>query len=75
MTRDQVKEVLDRVLAWPPERQQDAVEILKSIEEQDASGLQMTSEQLAELRQRRAKNDLNRIPFEDAFRRFRTPGK
>ena len=29
MTREQVKEVLDRVLTWPPERQEDAVEILK----------------------------------------------
>jgi hypothetical protein len=37
MTREQVKEVLDRMLTWPPERQEDAVEILKAVEEQDAS--------------------------------------
>jgi hypothetical protein len=35
MTREQVKEVLERVLTWPPERQEDAAEILMSIEAQD----------------------------------------
>ena len=70
MTRDQVKEVLDRVLTWPRNRQEDAVEILKAVEEQDASDLCLTGEQLAELRRRRAKNDPNRIPFEQIFKRF-----
>lgn len=32
MTRDQVKQVLDRVLTWPPERQQDAAELLLALE-------------------------------------------
>jgi len=32
MTKDQVKEVLDRVLTWPPERQQDAAELLLALE-------------------------------------------
>jgi hypothetical protein len=72
MTRDQVKEVLDRVLTWPQNRQEDAVEILKAVEEQDASDLCLTGEQLAELRRRRAKNDPNRIPFEQVFKRFRS---
>jgi hypothetical protein len=70
MTRNQVKEVLDRVLTWPQNRQEDAVEILKAVEEQDASDLRLTGEQLAELRRRRAKNDPNRIPFEQVFKRF-----
>ena len=32
MTNDQVKEVLDRVLTWPPERQQDAAQMLLALE-------------------------------------------
>ena len=28
MTRDQVKEVIERVLTWPRERQEDAVQLL-----------------------------------------------
>ena len=75
MTRDQVKAVLDRVLTWPPERQEDAVEILKAVEEQDASDLRLSDEQLAEVRRRRAKSDPDRIPFDEVFRRFRARGK
>jgi hypothetical protein len=71
MTKEQVKAVLDRVLTWPPERQEDAVEILKAVEEQDASDLRLSDEQLAELRRRRAKSDPNRIPFDEVFERFR----
>jgi hypothetical protein len=52
----------------------DAVEILKAIEQQDASKLRLTDDQLAELRQRRAKNDPNRIPFDEVFERFRQRG-
>jgi hypothetical protein len=74
MTREQVKKVLDRVLTWPPERQEDAARALSAMEEQDASGYQLTDEQLAEVRRRRAKNDPNRISFEEAFKRFRPPG-
>jgi hypothetical protein len=72
MTRDQVKEVLDRVLTWPRERQEDAVEILKAVEAHDRSDLRLTEEQLAEVRRRRARNDPNRIPFDDVFKRFRS---
>jgi hypothetical protein len=70
MTRDQVKAALDRVLTWPQERQDDAVEILKAIEEQDASDLRLNDEQLAEARRRRAESSPNRIPFEEVFKRF-----
>jgi hypothetical protein len=72
MTRDQVKAALDRVLTWPQDRQEDAVEILRAIEEQDASDLRLSNEQLAEVRRRRAENNPNRIPFEEVFRRFHT---
>jgi hypothetical protein len=32
MTEDQVKEVLDRVLTWPRERQEDAAQLLLALE-------------------------------------------
>ena len=73
MTREQVKEVLDRVLTWPPERQEDAAEILMSIEAQDTSGYRLSGEQLAELRHRRAERDpetLTLAEFDERLRRF-----
>jgi predicted transcriptional regulator len=35
MTKDQVKEVLDRVLTWPQERQEDAAQMLLALEAQE----------------------------------------
>jgi hypothetical protein len=35
MTKNQIKAVLDRVLTWSPERQQDAAEILLMLEAQE----------------------------------------
>lgn len=32
MTRDQVKEVIERVLTWPQERQKDAAQMLLALE-------------------------------------------
>jgi hypothetical protein len=54
MTKQQVKDVLDRVLTWPPERQEDAVRVLSEMERQDASSIRLTAEQVEEVRRRRA---------------------
>jgi hypothetical protein len=54
MTKNQVKEILDRVLTWPPERQEDAVRLLSVMEEQNASSYRLTDEQVAEVERRRA---------------------
>jgi hypothetical protein len=35
MTKEQIKAVLDRVLTWPPERQQDAADMLLQLEAQE----------------------------------------
>lgn len=53
MTRDDVKAVLKRVLTWAPERQQEAIEILTAIEVSDSSQVQLTDDQLEEVRRRR----------------------
>jgi hypothetical protein len=57
MTKDQVKEILDRVLTWPPERQLDAAEVLTLMEEQDKSSYQLTDAQAVEVRRRFAKEN------------------
>jgi hypothetical protein len=54
MTRDQVKEVLDRVLTWPPERQEEAVRVLREMEGQNASRVRLGDEQVEEVERRRA---------------------
>jgi hypothetical protein len=46
--------ILERVRRWTPERQRAAAEMLTLIEEQDNSPFQLTVEQLAEVRRRRA---------------------
>jgi hypothetical protein len=74
MTRDQVKEILNRVLTWPPERQADVAEIVTLMEEQDKSPLRLTEEQLAEVRRRRAKKNPKYVSLAQARKRFRGLG-
>jgi hypothetical protein len=71
MTRDQVKEILDRVLSWPPERQADLAHVVELMEEQDHSTLRLTDEQLAEVRRRRAKTNPRYVTLAKARKRFR----
>lgn len=54
MTKEQVREILDRVLTWPPKRQQDAVQVLAAMEQQDACPYRLTDEQAEEVGRRRA---------------------
>jgi hypothetical protein len=73
MTKDQVKAVFDRVLTWPPERQEDVAEPLMSIEAQDNNDYRLSDAQLAELRRRRAEANpetLSLAEFDESLRRF-----
>ena len=70
MTRDQVKEILDRVLSWPPERQADVAEVVTLMEEQDKSELRLTDEQLAEVRRRRAEKNPRTITLAEFNKRL-----
>jgi hypothetical protein len=72
MTKAQLKEILDRVLTWPPERQEDVARVLKEMEDQDESTLRLSADQAAEVRRRLANPSSERIPAEDVFNRFRT---
>jgi hypothetical protein len=65
MTREQIRSVLDRVLTWPPERQDDIVRAITTIEEQDTSSFTLTDEQVAEVRRRRAEKDPETLTLEE----------
>jgi len=70
MTREQVKQILDRVLGWPPQRQADIAHTVELMEAQDKSELRLTDEQLSEVRRRRAKKKPNYVSLAEARRRF-----
>jgi hypothetical protein len=72
MTRQQVKEILDRVLTWPPERQADLAEVARLMEAHDSSGLKLDEEQAAEVRRRLAETNpktLSLAEFNEHLRR------
>ncbi len=71
MTKSQVKEVLDRVLTWPEERQKDAAQILTEMEEQDKSPYQLTDEQVAEVRRRLADPNPRFVTLEEVREHFK----
>jgi hypothetical protein len=70
MTKEQVKEILNRVLTWSPERQAEIAHAVELMEQQDKSELRLSDEQLAEVRRRRAKQNPNHVPLANARRRF-----
>ncbi len=58
MTRDQVKEILDRVLAWPPERQEKLAQIVLEIEAEPDDGVyRLSDEEWADLQEGIAQAD------------------
>ena len=70
MTKEQVKAVLDRVLSWPPERQEEAARVLSQMEEQDRSPYQLTDEQLAEVKRRLTDPSPKFLTLEEVRERF-----
>jgi hypothetical protein len=74
MKKEQVKEILDRVLTWPPERQADAAQVLTLMEEQDKSSLRLTDEQVAEVRRRLADPNPKFLTLDEVRERFARRG-
>jgi hypothetical protein len=73
MTKDQIKAVLNRVLTWPSERQEDAAKVLESMEAQDKTTYRLTDKQAAEVQRRRAETDpktLSLAEFNDRLRPY-----
>jgi hypothetical protein len=52
MMRKDIKEVLDRVLTWPTDRQEDAARVLVEMEEFDASDYRLSDDQVSEVERR-----------------------
>ncbi|HVA15671.1 MAG TPA: hypothetical protein VNF99_20660 [Stellaceae bacterium] len=71
MTKSDVKEILDRVLAWPAERQADVARVVEIMEEQDKSGVQLTDEQAAEVRRRLAEKNPKTLTLAEFNERLR----
>jgi hypothetical protein len=75
MTKDQLKAVLDRVLTWPPQAQEEAVASLETIEEQFLGSHEISSSDVEALG--RSADDVRAGRFatdeevEKTFRRFR----
>ena len=65
MSEEQVKAVLDRVLTWPSERQEDAAKLLMLMESQGESIYRLTDEQVEEVRRRRADPNARRLTLEE----------
>ena len=70
MTRDQVKEILDRVLSWPPERQANVAHVVELMEEQDKSPLRFSEEQVAEVKRRLADPNPKFLTLEEVREHF-----
>ena len=54
MTQENVRAILERVLTWPLERQEDAAELLALIEKHDQSPYGLTDQQVGEVQRRLA---------------------
>ena len=65
--------MLDRVLTWSPERQEDVAHVLIGMESQDKSELHLTQAQAEEVRRRLASPNRRTISVDEAFKRFRSP--
>ncbi len=65
MTKEQVKAILDRVLEWPSERQEDAAKVLMLMELQNESTYRLTDEQVEEVQRRRADPNARKLTLEE----------
>jgi hypothetical protein len=72
--KEQITTILDRVRNWPKDRQEDAAEILKLIEDHDHSPYRLTAEQAAEVRRRLTVGSTNALTLTQLDERLRLLG-
>ena len=65
MSREQVKAILDRVLTWPDERQEDAATMLRLMEAQDDGAYRLSAEQAEEVRRRLADLEAETVTLDE----------
>ena len=70
MTKDDIRAVLDRVLSWPPSRQEDAVRLLSEMEAQDEWAAVLTDAQAAEVERRLADSNPEFLTLDEVRGRF-----
>jgi hypothetical protein len=71
MSKEEVKAVLDRVLTWPDERQEDAAKVLMLMESADESAYRLTEEQVEEVGRRLADPNPRRLTLDEFKERLR----
>jgi hypothetical protein len=71
VSKEEVKAVLDRVLTWPSDHQEDAAKLLLLMESADESVYRLTDEQAAEVRRRQANPNPRRLTLEEFKDRLR----
>lgn len=74
MTQDDVKAILDRVLTWPRERQEDLVEIIATMEVQDTGEYSLSPEQVGEVRRALADKTEATLTLEELDARLQRSG-
>jgi hypothetical protein len=73
MTKDQVKEILDRVLTWPEDDQERLAQFVREVEQLRASD-DITVEEWGIIERRSARRDLaTEKEVEQMFSRYRRP--
>jgi predicted transcriptional regulator len=76
MTKHEIKAVLDRVLEWPPDRQDEAAEMLLAMEAQEGEFYRPTEEEWAAIQQGLREADAGDFASEaEVEELFRTWGK
>jgi hypothetical protein len=71
MTKEQVRQILDRVRNWPAERQADLAEVAMLMEAQDKSDISLSDEQADEVRRRLAEPSPKTTTFAEFSERLR----
>lgn len=75
MTRDQIDAILERVRSWPPERQEDAANVLLAMEAEGTAPYELSEEERADLEEGLAEADRGEFATEEevaaVFARFR----
>ncbi|MGP9811592.1 hypothetical protein ACTZWT_08795 [Rhodopseudomonas sp. NSM] len=66
-----MKAILDRVLTWSPERQEEAADILTAMEASDSSGYLLSDEQADDVRRRLADSDAATMTLEQFNAHFK----